>query len=80
MSKYDMRRLIYENRQLKKEVEELRALRDKPKHYVGYFRDIAALGDIEMLRKAAVCLVSDKEEEISKLKKRICNECRFREV
>lgn len=57
-------RLADENKKLKEE---------RPKHYQGYFRDVSAHG-IETLEKAAVALVSEKEYEVSELKKELAEE------
>jgi len=42
--------------------------KNEPKHYQGYFRDAAAHG-VDTLEKAAVNLVSEKENELSSIRK-----------
>jgi len=58
-------RLADENEKLKKE---------RPKHYEGYFRDVAATNDKEGLKNAAISMVSEKEYEIAELKKELDEE------
>ena len=57
------------SQKIEKELERYRKKEEQTKHYVEYFSSIAAKGDIELLKKAAIALVSEKVYENHVLRK-----------